>query len=133
MRKLRAGDTYTFALIFHQFYLDLCFFSKRILDQPRAAEHIVENAFVALWSSRRDFDDLVAVKSFLYSTTRDACFAFIDEVQKGLKDEELSAYIWQESSQYMEKEIIRPEVPREIQYNPIENLPSLCRNAINQS
>lgn len=127
MLKFRAGDTYTFALIFHQFYLELSFFSKRILDKPRVAERIVENAIIELWKTHRQFESLLAIKSFLYNAVRDACFQAMDESQKGIKDVNLSAYMWQETSLFMEKEIIRPEVQRKIGYNLIENLPAACR------
>lgn len=130
--KFKAGDTYTLALIFHQFYLDLCFFSKRIIDKPRVAENIVENAIIELWSCHDQFDTLADIKSFLYNTTRNACFQLIQAEQKGKADKNLSAYMWEDTALFMEKELIRPEVLRDIRFNLIENLSPLCKQVIKQ-
>lgn len=130
IRQFAAGDIHVFALVFHQYYLDLCFFAKRIIDKPRIAENIVEEAFITLWNRHPQFTTLQAIKVFLYNTTRDACFRSLDGDQQNFKDRRLWSYVWQETAIFMEKEIIRPETMREIRYNPVENLPPACKRAI---
>ncbi|WEK37914.1 MAG: sigma factor [Candidatus Pseudobacter hemicellulosilyticus] len=130
IQQFAAGDKNTFALVFHQYYLDLCFFAKRIIDKPRIAENIVEDAFIALWNRHPQFTSLQAIKIFLYNTIRDACFRLIDQDQQNFKDQRLGSYVWQETSIFMEKEIIRPEIVREIHYNLVDNLPPACKRAI---
>lgn len=134
VKKFKAGDHYAFALVFHIFYLDLCFFSKRILEKTRDAEELVEKIFIELWNSHKLFENLGEIKAYLFTATRDACFSYIDHRRRGILDEkflELSAAARQEWNLVMEKEIIRSEI-REIRYNPIENLPPSLKKIICQ-
>lgn len=130
VQQFRSGNTDTFAIIFHQFYLEICFFAKRILDKPRAAEKIVENTFIDLWKSHSQFDNWKAIKAYLYKNVKDACFGMIEKGQKGIKDDGLSVYVWREAIQFMEKELSRPGVWRTINYDPVENLPPLAKAAL---
>lgn len=132
VQKFRSGNTDTFAIIFHQFYLEISFFAKRILDKPRAAEKIVEESFIDLWRSHTQFDNWKAIKAYLYKNVKDACFGVIEIEQKGIRDDGLSVYVWREATQFMEKEMSRPELMREFTYDPVENLPPLARETLGQ-
>jgi RNA polymerase sigma-70 factor (ECF subfamily) len=130
VQKFRSGNTDTFPVIFHQFYLEISFFAKRILDKPRAAEKIVEGAFIDLWKSHSKFENWKAIKAYLYKNVRDACFGMIEIGQKGIRDDGLSVFVWREATQFMEKELSRPEVLREIPYDPADNLPPLAKASL---
>lgn len=134
LKKFNAGDVYAIALIFHQFYLELCFFSKRIIEKPRDAEELVEKIFIDLWSKHKQFDRLGDIKSYLFTATRNACFNYLDRQRIGIYDENLlvlSSAAREEWNLVMEKEIIRSEI-REIRYDPIENLPPSLKKIICQ-
>ncbi|MGN6417903.1 MAG: RNA polymerase sigma factor [Pseudobacter sp.] len=127
VQEFRAGNAEIFAIIFHQFYLEACFYAKRILDKPRIAEQIVEQTFIDLWKSYSQFDNWNSIKVFLYSNVRDACFGRIEMGQRGIREDGLSLYVWHEATQYMEKELSRPEVLKDIPYDPVANLPPLAK------
>lgn len=130
IQQFRSGNPDSFAIIFHQFYLEISFFAKRILDKPRAAEKIVETTFIDLWKSHSQFDNWKAIKAYLYKNVRDACFSTTEMTQKGTRDDGLSVYVWREATQFMEKELSRPEVVKEIGYDPMENLPPLTKEIL---
>ncbi|WP_127130513.1 sigma factor [Pseudoflavitalea rhizosphaerae] len=132
VQQFRSGNTDTFAIIFHQFYLEIIFFAKQILDKPREAERIVENTFIGLWKSHMQFENWKAIKAYLYKNVRDACFGMIEIGQKGIKDDGLSVYVWRDATQFMEKELSRPGPWRELSYNPAENLPPLAKEYFQQ-
>lgn len=128
VQEFKAGNAETFAIIFHQFYLETCFYAKRIIDKPRTAEQIVEQTFIDLWKTHSQFDNWNSIKVYLYSHVRDACFGKIEAGQKGIREDGLSVYVWREATQFMEKELGRPEKLKEIPYDPVENLPPLARS-----
>ncbi|NML20891.1 hypothetical protein HHL16_08400 [Pseudoflavitalea sp. G-6-1-2] len=128
----KEGKAETFALVFHQFYLEICFFAKRILDKPRQAEKIVENAFIDLWSLHQQMDSWSAIKAFLYRNVRDASLSLIESHPQGAHDEAMNQFAWREATQFMEKELSRPRPPRAIPYNPATNLPPMARKILHQ-
>ena len=132
VQHFKEGKAETLALVFHQFYLEICFFAKRILDKPRQAEKIVENAFIDLWSLHQQMESWSAIKAFLYRNVRDACLGLIDSQQQGVSNEALSLFTWREATQFMEKELSRPGPLREIPYNPVTNLPPMARKILHQ-
>lgn len=133
VRRFRAGDTHAFAFIFHQFYFPVCFFAKKLVEKPQAAEDIVEETFISCWRNHEQFNDLLAIKSYLYSTTRDACFSFINQQQKRIRDKGISDYMITQAESYIQKVLSREEGFRELGYNPIENLPPLCKQLVMQA
>ena len=66
---MHASD---FKDIFEEYYVALCLFADRYLDNPEDAADTVQDAFIKLWQRRRCFDNIYAVKSFLYTTVRNA-------------------------------------------------------------
>lgn len=132
VQKFRSGNTDTFAVIFHQFYLEISFFAKRILDKPREAEKIVENILIDLWRKHSQFENWKAIKAYLYKNVRDACFGVVEIGEGGPRDDGLSVYVWREATQFMEKELSRPEVLRALPYDPGQNLPPLASKILEQ-
>ncbi|WEK37213.1 MAG: sigma factor [Candidatus Pseudobacter hemicellulosilyticus] len=126
----RDGDPYAFALLVHQWYLKLCFLAKRLIDQARMAETIVEQALVALWVHRQELEEVKAVKRFLFYSIRQACLECIRKEQGPFMNVQLMEYVAFESLEFIDQELALAEVLRQLQYDPIENLPALCLEAI---
>lgn len=59
-----------FQKIFDRYYVALCMFAERYLENPEAASDIVQDCFVALWQQRGGFDGINPVKAFLYTSVR---------------------------------------------------------------
>lgn len=90
--------------IFDRFYLSLCSFAYRYLQDDTVTEDVVQDAFLKLWERRKNFDHILTVKSFLYLTVRNACLDYLKhrEVQARheervvralLSEEEVSGFI----------------------------------------
>lgn len=56
--------------IFHSHYNALCAFAYGFLQDVKATEDVVQDAFLSLWEKRTEFENLAASKSFLYTTVR---------------------------------------------------------------
>ncbi|MCL2727696.1 MAG: RNA polymerase sigma-70 factor [Bacteroidales bacterium] len=61
-----------FKKLFDQYYAALCLFAENWLNNSEEAADTAQEAFIKLWERRRDFDNIYAIKSFLYTTIRNA-------------------------------------------------------------
>lgn len=127
--QLRAGNTHTLQFILEQFSPALCYFAARLTDNETAATDIAEEAVLKLWDARKQFQSFTAIRNFLYASTRNGCFQYVKNWQQGIKDDDIWLHIWQETETYVEHEIIRAEVLRQV-YNNIDQVPQLQSNNI---
>jgi len=52
VERLRTGDARALEALFRQWYVKLCRFAERYLDDRAAAEDLVQDLFAALWAGR---------------------------------------------------------------------------------
>jgi RNA polymerase sigma-70 factor (family 1) len=67
------GSLEAYNALFGYYYKPLCFFAKKLLNRTDLAEDMVREAYIKLWNRRTDFDHIQKIKSFLYTTVRNAC------------------------------------------------------------
>ncbi|MDO4181298.1 MAG: RNA polymerase sigma-70 factor [Bacteroidales bacterium] len=63
-------DEQGFRDIFNQYYVALCLFADRYMEDKDASADIVQDTFAKLWQIRNDFSYLHQVKAFLYTSVR---------------------------------------------------------------
>lgn len=117
MQDLYTGNIQALQFIVDQYYPTLCYFANRLTDDPSMAETIAEESIARLWKSRQQMPDAKAVVVFLFTHARDASFACMKNLQPGIKEEEAWQAIWNETSQYIQCEMIRAEVIRKLCYS----------------
>lgn len=127
--QLRAGNRHAYQFIHNEFSPALCFFAARLTGDEGAGSNIVEQVVLKLWAERKRFYSLAAIRDFLYASAREGCFQFVKKHQQNLKDDLTWLAIWQETEVYIQREIIRAEVLRQVSNN-IENSPGLPVNNI---
>ena len=77
LTAFKNRDAKAFAYIFRLHRKALVYFAEKLLGIREEAEDIVADSFMKLWAKHGDFDSFPAIKSFLYVTTRNACFDFL--------------------------------------------------------
>ena len=71
-------------------YRPLCLFALHYLDNPDAAEDVVQECFAALWEKISSGDVIMNRKAYLYMTVRNRC---LDQLRrKGLQTEQLKPH-----------------------------------------
>lgn len=78
MEKIYLNDITVFKQIFLDFYLPLCLFSQRYLDDQEEAADVSQNTLIKLWQKREDFENYNQIKKFLYTTARNQCLNVLD-------------------------------------------------------
>ncbi|GAA4314092.1 RNA polymerase sigma factor [Compostibacter hankyongensis] len=69
---LQNGDEHSFELLFRECYPALCYFGLRITGNHGVSEEIATDSLLKVWDRRRNFKSLPAIRSFLYTTARNA-------------------------------------------------------------
>lgn len=68
--RLRRGDKASFDELFNR-YFEQCFtYAVSLLKDPDAAEDVVQNVFLKLWTGRERLDSSKPVKSYLLTAVR---------------------------------------------------------------
>lgn len=77
LEKLRMGEEAGLTFFMSKLGEPLRFFAFKITGDKGIAEEIVSESFLKLWQGRKKAVSLQAVKSFLYTVTRNAAYDFV--------------------------------------------------------
>jgi RNA polymerase sigma-70 factor (ECF subfamily) len=127
--EFSKGNQKAFAKIFQQLYPALCFFALSFTDDQAAAEDIVEEIFIIVWNRRESFDHYKVLRSFLYSSVRNACLNWIKQKARHAVHEKRIAVSAELTEASILENIVRAEVFRDV-YSAFEKLPPKCRKII---
>lgn len=84
-RKMRSGDIGAFEHLFTSLYPGMCSIADRYLNDEVQSKDIAQEAFIRLWGKREEFNDIVSVKSYLYTTVRNLSLNFIRDHRKSVE------------------------------------------------
>ena len=123
---LQKGDEKAFRILFDEFYVALCLFAVRFMEDREAAADIVQEAFLKYWDRHADFDNYYKIKSFLYVVVRHACLNLLRTKQVKL---EITEDIAMDSDEFFQDQVMEEEAYR-VFYRAIEHLPPHMRSVI---
>ncbi len=127
VQRLRSGDKQAFKELFDEFYQTLCLFAARFLKDDALAADVVQEVFVKFWERHTDFDNDLKVKSYLYTSVRNACLNIIRDKKEFIPEGESLAQLEKESffgNAVLERESLR------IFYAAVDSLPTQGRKII---
>lgn len=126
IKKFTQGDTNAIRDVFGAFYRPLCYFATQLIGNQQEAEDIAIDSIIKLLEKRKDFDNLVNIKSFLFVTVRNACFDYLRSEQRHGRSHNELLYLQGEAEEQIENEMIKARVLQEI-FVQVEKLPTQCR------
>lgn len=68
--------------LFRQHYAALCRYGLSIIGDADQSEDIVQQVFVKLWNKRSEMDMSRSLKSYLFTSVRNACINYIRDTKK---------------------------------------------------
>jgi RNA polymerase sigma-70 factor (family 1) len=126
--KLKKGDNDAFKDLFNSFYPALCNFANTFVHDVQISEDFVQEVFISLWDYKKNFNDLLSLKSFLYKSVRNKSLNYLKHQKiidkhfdTTVKDTENDAFYFDH--------IIEEETHRLI-YNAINELPQNCKKIL---
>ena len=121
--SFQQGEPAAFNAFFSQYYRPLCFFAEQLLGDMAEAEDIVKDSYMKLWNKRADFHHPKSIKSFLYTTTRNASLNFLRHLKvKNSFQQEMCYLDDQKGDELILQQMIRTELLQSV-YHEIEKLP----------
>jgi RNA polymerase sigma-70 factor (ECF subfamily) len=125
IRKFKEGNIEVFKTVFEVYHQRLHSFALSIIGE-KEAEDVVQDTFIKLWERRSSFDNLYALKVFLYLTVKNACLNILRH-QKVVQDHEKKMPVDQE--QDLLHKMIKTEVIGEVRL-ALAQLPESYRRVI---
>jgi len=119
----------TFDAAFKHFYNPLVFFARKLMPDALAAEDIVTEIFLKYWQKQKDFNSLLAVKTFLYISTRNACLNHRLQARRRAWAKETLSLLTDDFEDFVLNQMTRTEVLQEI-CALLELLPLQCRKIV---
>lgn len=82
----------SFRHLFNVCYKSQLYFANELVNNHERAEEIVAESFSKLWLMEEDLDNYQTTRSFLYLTTRNACYTYLKRSGKLSESEVLELY-----------------------------------------
>lgn len=127
LKKFRAGNDVVFKEIFDCYYLPVKSYAFRYVGDDEVIEDFVQETFLGLWKKREGFFSLLAIKSFLYTSVRNASLDYLRHL-KVQQQHEQELILWL-SEEEDESILLEDEVHAMI-YEAIKDLSEQSRRAV---
>lgn len=76
-QRIKKGDENALELLFKKYYSTLCLYVQTFVHLPELSEDIVTDMYTDIWLKRKQISIDHNVKSYLYTTSRNAALAYI--------------------------------------------------------
>jgi len=119
------GREDAFEEIFQALYSALCYYGFKITGDFTASEDIAAESFMKVWNRRQDFHHFLSLKSFLYTTVRNASIDWGKKSNYQAKSLLQAQPSLQHSTATRLEQLITAETYREL-HAAIEELPAQC-------
>ncbi len=81
--RLGAGDEAAFDSLYREFHPALCAFANSIVRNRTAAEDVVQDVFVNLWTKRGELSTPTTPRAYLYSAVRNRSLNHLRSISTG--------------------------------------------------
>lgn len=71
--RIKIGDEQAFELLFRKYYIRLCCFANKFLNDPEEARDVVQQVFTKIWEGRQDIDPEESLNAYLFRITQNIC------------------------------------------------------------
>ncbi len=118
---MKLGKKESFQHLFDLYFNALCAFCYKYIKDEMEVQDLVQEVFVSLWEKRADFDHESAIKSYLYTSSRNKCLNVLKHRTVIQKHEEALIYEL-ESDKFFHDHVMEEDIFRQL-YNEISELP----------
>lgn len=128
IERVSKGDRVAFKELHEGLYQRMFYYVYKILHDKEQAEDIIQEAFVLYWGNRSDFNNLLAVKTYLFSIVRNKVLAQIRDTTN--RKRILDSIEWESTTE--DHLLITTEICGEVQ-QAVQSLPAQTRRVIELS
>lgn len=131
--RIKLGDEQAFELLFRKYYIRLCAFSNKFLNEPEDAKEIVQEVFVKIWEGRDEIDPEDSLKSYLFKIAQNLSINKLRRIKVESKYVEVFKIVYLECHEYSSHDTLLAKELEENIANSISNLPTECRKVFELS
>ena len=121
---LHSCDERALEIIFHHTHAGLLHFATQFVKDRQAAEDYVAASYIKIWTKRKDFVNLATIKSFLYTTVKNACLNHIKQSDRHSIFHQELLYLSDKSSDFLNDYGIKAELLQKL-WEDVEQLPAV--------
>lgn len=77
LQQLRRDDDVAYVALYRLFYLPLVLFSRKYVNQVEIAKDLVQEVFISMLGRKKEFENMIALKEYLYNSARNACLNYL--------------------------------------------------------
>ena len=122
LKMVATGSREAFEVIYKMHFIAVYHFAKRFVSDTQIAEDITSESFLKLWERFNHFNSLHGIKSFLFTSAKNACINQNRSYQRVQAREQEFAYLSSTENVDPFDAEIKAKVYQHI-YNEIEKLP----------
>ncbi|MCX6327139.1 MAG: RNA polymerase sigma-70 factor [Bacteroidia bacterium] len=131
--RLKLGDEQAFELLFRKYYVRLCAFANKFLNDPEEAQEIVQDVFTKIWEGREEIDPEDSLKSYIFKIAQNLSINKLRRKKVESRYAEIYKLVYIEQHEFSAHESL---LARELEENiahSIGKLPSECRKVFELS
>lgn len=68
--RIKRGDEQAFELLFRKYFVRLCAFANKFLNDPEEANNIVQDVFVKVWEDHESIDPEDSLKAYIFKAVQ---------------------------------------------------------------
>ena len=129
IERVAKGDRGAFKELHEELYQRMFYYVYKVLRDKEQAEDIIQDTFVLFWGNRSNFDNLLAVKTYLYMVVKNKVLALVRDAAN--RKRILESIEWEKSTTE-DNILISAEICGQVQ-QAIRELPTQTRRVIELS
>lgn len=77
LKYLIKEDNRGYTLLYQMFYVPMILFAERYVGEEEVAKDLVQEVFISLLGQKKDFQNLTALKVYLYNAVKNKCIDYL--------------------------------------------------------
>ena len=126
IRSFQLGEEKGFNFLFREYNAALSYFSFQIIKDKEVAEEIAGDSLMKLWERHENFDNIPSIKSFLYTTARNASIDWLRKQKRNNQRTNEMIYLSENNETTIFQKKAEAEFYKEI-FLTLNTLPPKCR------
>lgn len=131
--RIKLGDEQAFELLFRKYYVRLCAFANKFLNNPEEAQEIVQDVFTKIWEGRNEIDPEDSLKSYLFKIAQNLSINKLRRKKVESRYTEIYKLVYIEQQEFSVHESLLAMELEENIANSIGKLPPECRKVFELS
>lgn len=131
--RIKNGDEQSFELLFRKYFVRLCSFANKFLNDPEAAREIVQDVFACLWEAREDIKTEESLNAYLFKITQNKSINKLRRKRIESKYIEIYQLVYTENREISPYESLLAVELDDKLISAVDKLPAKCRKIFDLS